>query len=339
MGFRVRKSINLGGGFRVNISKSGIGYSWGTKGFRVTKTAKGTTRTTTSIPGTGISYVNESGCRKRSSTVNSPASNSCPQEGTITSLENKDLSIVSSGDYKDFVSKLQNIKDLNRFLNIALLVALFFAPYFELPFWLLLIAKIWFRYFKKIHIDYQFEDEDAAMSEMAPFRALKSSEMVWREVQTTTASAPKTDFGISTSAEIEPINKNGRLPFYLKSNIKPVVFQHKKEKFIFFPEKILIEDKSNITALAYEDMSLDFGYVRFLYKDKIPSDTKVVDYKYLHINKDGSPDKRYKDNPQYPICLFCKANFSFNDNIHIHLLCSNSDTISNLEKLVVKQES
>ena len=32
MGFRFRKSINLGGGFRVNLSKSGIGYSWGTKG-------------------------------------------------------------------------------------------------------------------------------------------------------------------------------------------------------------------------------------------------------------------------------------------------------------------
>ena len=44
MGFRYRKSINLGGGFRINISKSGIGYSWGVKGYRVTKTAKGTVR-------------------------------------------------------------------------------------------------------------------------------------------------------------------------------------------------------------------------------------------------------------------------------------------------------
>ncbi len=32
MGFRYRKSINLGGGFRINLSKSGIGYSWGVKG-------------------------------------------------------------------------------------------------------------------------------------------------------------------------------------------------------------------------------------------------------------------------------------------------------------------
>ena len=59
MGTRYRKSINLGGGFRINISKSGIGYSWGTKGYRVTKTVNGKTRKTYSIPGTGLSYVEE----------------------------------------------------------------------------------------------------------------------------------------------------------------------------------------------------------------------------------------------------------------------------------------
>ena len=56
MGFRYRKSINLGGGFRVNLSKSGIGYSWGTKGYRVTKKAGGGVRKTYSIPGTGLSW-------------------------------------------------------------------------------------------------------------------------------------------------------------------------------------------------------------------------------------------------------------------------------------------
>ena len=69
MGFRFRKSINLGGGFRVNLSKSGVGYSWGTKGARITKTAKGTKRTTVSVPGTGISYVSETSGKKK--TMNS----------------------------------------------------------------------------------------------------------------------------------------------------------------------------------------------------------------------------------------------------------------------------
>ena len=64
MGFRFRKSINFGP-FRINFSKSGIGYSFGGKGFRVTKTATGKTRTTASIPGTGISYTKETGKKRK----------------------------------------------------------------------------------------------------------------------------------------------------------------------------------------------------------------------------------------------------------------------------------
>lgn len=60
MGFRFRKSFNLGKGLKINLSKNGIGYSVGTKGVRVSKTAKGTTRKTLTLPGTGLSYVTES---------------------------------------------------------------------------------------------------------------------------------------------------------------------------------------------------------------------------------------------------------------------------------------
>lgn len=59
MGWRFRKSVKLPLGFRVNFSKTGIGYSWGMKGYRKTVTANGRLRTTYSIPGTGISYVEE----------------------------------------------------------------------------------------------------------------------------------------------------------------------------------------------------------------------------------------------------------------------------------------
>lgn len=64
MGFRFRKSKNLGN-FRLNLSKSGIGYSYGVKGFRRTHKAGGGTRTTMSIPGTGISHVAETGKPKK----------------------------------------------------------------------------------------------------------------------------------------------------------------------------------------------------------------------------------------------------------------------------------
>ncbi|WP_432749195.1 DUF4236 domain-containing protein [Pediococcus pentosaceus] len=59
MGWRYRKSLNLGKYFRMNFSKSGIGWSTGFKGFRYTKKADGGTRTTNTISGTGISYVKD----------------------------------------------------------------------------------------------------------------------------------------------------------------------------------------------------------------------------------------------------------------------------------------
>lgn len=74
MGFKFRKSINLGGGFKVNLSKSGVGYSWGTKGVRFSKTASGKSRTTLTIPGTGISHVMESGGKKKSTKQNNTKS-------------------------------------------------------------------------------------------------------------------------------------------------------------------------------------------------------------------------------------------------------------------------
>lgn len=55
LGLRFRKSINLGGGVRLNLSKSGVGVSAGRRGMRV-GIGPGGLRTTVGIPGTGVYY-------------------------------------------------------------------------------------------------------------------------------------------------------------------------------------------------------------------------------------------------------------------------------------------
>jgi hypothetical protein len=53
MGWAFRKRANLGP-LRLNLSKSGVGWSFGLRGFRFGKDAKGRKYSQTSIPGTGI---------------------------------------------------------------------------------------------------------------------------------------------------------------------------------------------------------------------------------------------------------------------------------------------
>lgn len=55
MGFYYRKSVNLGP-FRVNVSKSGVGYSVGGPGFRTGVSSRNKKYSVFSIPGTGVGY-------------------------------------------------------------------------------------------------------------------------------------------------------------------------------------------------------------------------------------------------------------------------------------------
>lgn len=61
MGFMFRKSANFGP-FRLNLSKSGVGWSVGGRGFRTGNSATGRKYSTFGIPGTGIGYRSSKGC-------------------------------------------------------------------------------------------------------------------------------------------------------------------------------------------------------------------------------------------------------------------------------------
>lgn len=57
MGFKVRKSIKIAPGVRLNVSSKNIGLSAGVRGARVSVNTNGRTTRTVGIPGTGISHT------------------------------------------------------------------------------------------------------------------------------------------------------------------------------------------------------------------------------------------------------------------------------------------
>lgn len=63
MGFYYRRSFSAGP-FRVNLSRSGVGYSIGGRSFRTGITSRGRRYSSVSIPGTGLGYRTggRSGC-------------------------------------------------------------------------------------------------------------------------------------------------------------------------------------------------------------------------------------------------------------------------------------
>lgn len=69
MGLNFRKSISLGHGMKVNLSKSGPSLSFGKKGLRQTISATGRSTTTVGIPGTGVYYSKQTNVKKLASGI------------------------------------------------------------------------------------------------------------------------------------------------------------------------------------------------------------------------------------------------------------------------------
>lgn len=103
MSMRYRKSTKIGP-FRINVSKSGVGWSFGTKGYRYTKMANGRTRVTKSIPGTGISWVKEEGAKKPNMAQKPHKSFTDRLDGVIDYLDSVPESTVS---YRHWPAKYQ----------------------------------------------------------------------------------------------------------------------------------------------------------------------------------------------------------------------------------------
>ena len=195
MGFRYRKSINLGGGFRINLSKSGIGYSWGVKGYRVSKTANGKTRTTASIPGTGISYVHETGRNNG----DSPSKNNSFSQQYVQPIDNNSYdtqnitnnvatAMVSDG-LEDMLAAARKILKLNKLANIGFCVTLILG--FGFPFlFILTVAFLALKIFVKtkgtIDLDYFIDADQQPIVDkrMNPMIKITNCSKVWRIMQT-----------------------------------------------------------------------------------------------------------------------------------------------------------
>lgn len=95
MGFRLYKSVRLGKGVRLNLSKTGIGMSAGIPGARYSVHSSGRTTKTAGVPGTGVYYRQDSyskgGRSGTPSTVSTQIAPAYPKAGLLATKAEKEF--------------------------------------------------------------------------------------------------------------------------------------------------------------------------------------------------------------------------------------------------------
>ncbi len=335
MGFRFRKSINLGGGFRINISKSGIGYSFGGKGYRYTKKANGGTRITASLPGTGLSYVHESGNQKYNDAGSSSAGRTPSQtpeitENTYDTREIKNASVkgmVSDGLEELLAAANQSLKYYT-WCSVGFFASLILGCVFPLL-WIVsaacLVYGLWLNKNATIDLEYTFEDGQASevAERMSSLQEISKSKMLWYISQTSKIIDKKYAAGANNSIKRNPCKVSTKVPFPFKTNASAVCFKIGKETLAFLPDKLFVFQNGKIGALSYSDVTTEIHGQCFIEKEAIPKDAKIVDHTWQYVNKSGGPDRRFQNNKRIPVCLYGKLEVRSVSGLNTDIMFSN----------------
>lgn len=343
MGIRYRKSLNLGGGFRINISKSGIGYSWGAPGYRITHTASGKTRKTVSIPGTGISHVTESSSKNKTN-AHIGKEIECID---ITEVKSGDIENFKPVEFIDLTKKIQRIIRINQISTwLCLIFTILYIGHSSLWRLFLLIIFIGFkllmRFAVHVKINYSFDDNSQqcvnAQKKTETWKVLKTSKQLWYISHTGKPASSRNAGGASSAYNRQPAKFNFILPYFLHSNIQLPVIRMKKESevLIILPDCILFIQKGKVGAIKYENLTFDIYAIGEICEKAPTSDCKFAKNVWLYANKDGSPDKRHNDNRQLPVYEIGRIDISSKSGLDIRLAVSSTDI---LEKFKTEFES
>ena len=72
------------------------------------------------------------------------------------------------------------------------------------------------------------------------------------------------------------------------------------------------------------DVTLRLVSTQFTETDPVPSDSQIVGRTWAKCNKDGSPDRRFRDNYEIPVALYGTLLFSSRDGLDVRYICSNA---------------
>lgn len=341
MGMRYRRSINLGGGFRINLSKSGIGYSWGVKGYRITKTAKGSIRRTTTIPGTGISYTKEIG-RKNKKAPRSNNQSSSPQINNYYDTQNIQNTVTRqmvTGGLEELLSSASWMLKIRKIVWVCLWITLILATvyHFCLLFSVILAGLLIYVQCKgKIYLEYVIErdQQNVVSRRMQPIIGALRCKRIWRITQTNKAINKKYNSGADQAVRRNICKVSSKPSFPFASNVQVATFKSGNETLLFMPDKLFVIQGTKVGVVDYAQMTMNFQQARYVESESVPRDTQIVGETWKYVNKSGGPDRRFSNNVRYPICLYGQLELISQTGLHTILVFSDPNAYQAITNVI-----
>lgn len=341
---RFRKRVKVFPGFYLNLSKSGISSTLGVNGANINFSKKGT-YLNTGIPGTGLYDRKKIGTKQDSHFSKfteqiTIIENYQEIDGEIKSAETDKLTSANLNELKETLEEVYNDrieinleisqtkKEIKSAKNQQLIASIFIIG--------LLLKKFKNKVLERkeylsdlenqlknsfVNIDVKFDDsfKDKYNELLNSYNKLLTTEIIW-DITSSVSQDMKATRSSATSVITRKIVK---FKFdnidIIKSTYPAFHFENKNGGDLYiYPAFIILTTNNNKFALIdIKDLNVTFSQQRFIEEEKVPSDTKTIDKTWAKVNKDGSPDKRFKGNYEIPIVNYgkieIKTSFGLNE--------------------------
>jgi hypothetical protein len=116
-------------------------------------------------------------------------------------------------------------------------------------------------------------------------------------------------------------------PPWVNTNIGVPVLIARKTKLYMMPDGIFVYDDKGVGFVDYKDVSVSDNTTQFI-EEGPPADATVVGRTWKYPNKNGGPDKRFKNNYEIPICLYGQLKIQSKSGLFLYLMTSRHDSSS-----------
>lgn len=352
MGFYLRKGFNLGP-LRLNLSKSGVGFSVGVKGARVGVDPRGRAYV---HAGRGGFYFRE--------TLNPPAqpdrqpSRVIPEAIPIRDFESGESWSLTDESQTPLVAELTRVyRRISRVGIVASIAALLVAaglvvavgevlPLNPVAWGLVAVsaAVVLGFAFKKareaderhgnvnLTFDLDPEAERRFTALCDALQAFAACERVWQVQTEQRTSDWKRNAGATSLISRNLVQPSSALPKGVKSTRAITCLPAGRQTLYFFPNAMLVYDSSGVGAVSYSRLLSKTWMVSFTEEEGAPSDGQVIRHTWRYVNKSGGPDRRFNNNSELPVMRYGALGLTSETGLNELFYTSNPEAVEPLRE-------
>ncbi len=350
-----RRRIKIIPGVRLNFSRSGISTSIGIRGANFTFGKDGA-YLNTGIPGTGIykrqkisssSKLNNNLRAEENNDTNSQSL--IEQKDNIFSVEPDKITSQNMEGVKQSIIDAHNqrkelavdIKKVKKDLLWSK-VKLFFVYLFIVGFVYKKIAeeiradienqKQAILELEKqksesyVQLDAEFDNESLNKYEqvLKNFKELMDIEKIWDITREEENDKTKTRSAASRAIVRKEIKIGLKDLEDIKYSKQALCFNNSNgADLYFYPSFIVMQGKDSFGVVGLDEIEFSFNSAKLIEQEKVPKDSEIIEYTWFKVNKNGQPDKRFKDNYQIPVVKYGVINLKTSNGVNEEYQFSN----------------